>query len=116
MSWVEAAWTVKRIEEDLNLSQSISSYIDHINELNTKIINFENDFPALEEIDSPAELMDQIDEANDDIETIQNNYTSILNYGQAFIDTAIIENNNIQPQNSIHRNVLKNTVWFISED
>lgn len=119
MSWVEAAWTVKRIEEDLNLSESIGSYIERINDLNDEIIDFNSKFQSIpvEDIESPLELMNKINQINEDINTTQDTFENILTNGQSFFDTALLEENNtVRPQYHSTENILKNTVWFILED
>ncbi len=120
MSWVEAAWTVKRIQESLDLNQSLGVFIDQINELNDQIDEIKEEYGEYESIDTPAELMQEINTITNPIDgtlTIANNtLQNIQTHGQAFFDTALYENNNIKkPQNNTNE-VLKNTVWFVLED
>lgn len=120
MSWVEAAWTVKRIQEDLNLTNSIKTFIEQINNLNDQILDIEDRFEVLGEISTPAELMQDINEITDPNNgtlTLANNILqNIQTNGQAFFDTALYENNVIKrPQNNTNE-VLKNTVWYVLED
>lgn len=114
MSWVEAAWTVKRIEEDLGLSQSINTFVDQINELNEDILQFEEEYPVLENIDTPAELQENISNINSQIDALDNNFSEQINNKKPFFDTVILnENNQIEPQHYNTINIIPNTVWFI---
>lgn len=114
MSWVEAAWTVKRIEEDLGLSQSINTFVDQINELNEDILQFEEEYPVLENIDTPAELQENILNINNQIDALDNNFSEQINNKKPFFDTVILnENNQIEPQHYNTINIIPNTVWFI---
>lgn len=114
MSWVEAAWTVKRIEEDLGLSQSINTFVDQINELNEDILQFEEEYPILEDIDTPAELQENISNINSQIDALDNNFSEQINNKKPFFDTVILnENNQIEPQHYNTTNIIPNTVWFI---
>lgn len=114
MSWVEAAWTVKRIEEDLGLSQSINTFVDQINELNEDILQFEEEYPVLENIDTPAELQENILNINNQIDALDNNFSEQINNKKPFFDTVILnENNQIEPQHYNTTNIIPNTVWFI---
>lgn len=114
MSWVEAAWTVKRIEEDLGLSQSINTFVDQINELNEDILQFEEEYPVLENIDTPAELQENISNISTQINNLDSNFSEQLINKKPFFDTVILnENNQIEPQHYNTTNIIPNTVWFI---
>lgn len=117
MSWVEAAWTVKRIEEDLGLSQSINTFVDQINELNEDILQLEGQYHALEDISTPAELQEDIDNTNRQINNLDSNFSVQLIKKKPFFDTVILnENNQIEPQHYDTTDMIQNTVWFIVDE
>ena len=117
MSWVEAAWTVKRIEEDLGLSQSINTFVDQINELHEDILQFEEEYPVLENIDTPAELEENIQNISTQINNLDNNFSVQLINKKPFFDTVMLnENNQIEPQHYDTTSIIPNTVWFIVDE
>ena len=117
MSWVEAAWTVKRLQEDLDLVSSLGSFIEQINDLNEEVTSIRENYQQLGEIETPSQLNGRIDNIESTITNTQATLATIYDNGQAFFDRAIYDENEIlqRPVDSNHINppILKNTVWFI---
>lgn len=108
MGWVEAAWTVKRIMQQLNFDEKINQYTQDVNTLIQDIEELSLEFNTL--YGEGTDLHKDASDINNAIQEAQVKIDSLLDAKLAFIAS---KNNNNTPINENNLTFGKDTVWFI---
>lgn len=103
-SWVEAAWIIQRISEQLNIPEKLSEYTQQVTELIDYVEELQS-YMKNEAIQADLTTVAQISQT---LSEIQNKSNIIINSDRVIIGNGIDTNSGAIPPSNIY----KNSIWF----